>query len=184
MHVRKRNWSQEFQTAGRCHWTRCPSVIPNAFQKSLVCITMHLWSDKWTTTRIFFILSLQLSPRLKLFFCSKKSTKAKVVLASENESRTNSALVTYSYGTRKPTLFMRTRKWKKVSVGFFKSLKCSNFVYRVNINDNHLVSFKVYHVRGKISDWWVLIGWDRGHFFIIKGIFGNQEGMITWSWLV
>ena len=29
----------------------------------------------------------------------------------------------------------------------------------------------------------MLIGWDRGHFFLIEGTFGNQEGMITWCWL-
>ena len=27
------------------------------------------------------------------------------------------------------------------------------------------------------QNYWMLIGWDRGHFFL------NQEGMITWCWL-
>ena len=30
----------------------------------------------------------------------------------------------------------------------------------------------------------MLIGWDRGHFFLItRALFGNQEGMTTWCWL-
>ena len=34
------------------------------------------------------------------------------------------------------------------------------------------------------QNYWTLIGWDRGHFFLItRALFGNQEGMITWSWL-
>ena len=27
----------------------------------------------------------------------------------------------------------------------------------------------------KGQNYWALIGWDRGHFFLIEGIFGNQE---------
>ena len=34
------------------------------------------------------------------------------------------------------------------------------------------------------QNYWMLIGWDRGHFSLIKrALFGNQEGMITWCWL-
>ena len=34
------------------------------------------------------------------------------------------------------------------------------------------------------QNYWTLIGWERVHFFLItRAIFGNQEGMITWSWL-
>ena len=34
------------------------------------------------------------------------------------------------------------------------------------------------------QNYWMLIGWDRGHFFLNhEGTFGNQEGMITWCWL-
>ena len=30
----------------------------------------------------------------------------------------------------------------------------------------------------------ILIGWNRGHFLLImRELFGNQEGMITWCWL-
>ena len=36
----------------------------------------------------------------------------------------------------------------------------------------------------KTSNYWMLIGWDRGYFFLNHpGTFGNQEGMIAWCWL-
>ena len=34
------------------------------------------------------------------------------------------------------------------------------------------------------QNYWTLIGWERGHFFLNhEGTFGNQERMITWCWL-
>ena len=44
------------------------------------------------------------------------------------------------------------------------------------------ISYFLSHVG---RNYWMLIGWDRGHFFLNQErSFGNQEGMITWCWLV
>ena len=33
------------------------------------------------------------------------------------------------------------------------------------------------------QNYWMLIGWDRGHFFLIKRALFVIKGMITWCWL-
>ena len=42
--------------------------------------------------------------------------------------------------------------------------------------------YVAYHMRGKISEGW--LAETEGIFNNHGGTFGNQEGMITWSWLV
>ena len=41
------------------------------------------------------------------------------------------------------------------------------------------------HLSHAGQNYWMLIGWNRGHFFLITslGCFCNQEGMISWCWL-
>ena len=57
------------------------------------------------------------------------------------------------------------------------------YQYKINIlcSDPSLHYNKSPHAG---QNYWTLIGWDRGHFFLNhEGTFGKQEGMITWCWL-
>ena len=49
------------------------------------------------------------------------------------------------------------------------------YIYRISV---------YYDLSHAGQNYWMLIAWDRGHFFLNQeGTFGNQEGMITWCWL-
>ena len=54
-------------------------------------------------------------------------------------------------------------------IGCFRSIQSDLTCPNTNI---------CFHMQGK--NYWMLIGWDRGHFFLIM----RAMGMITWCWLV
>ena len=59
---------------------------------------------------------------------------------------------------------------------------CENFATTRGINPLALRPMRLLITCG--TNYWMLIGWDRGNFFLNhEGTFGNQEGMITWYWL-
>ena len=59
---------------------------------------------------------------------------------------------------------------------------CSNLYYNETVVRIGLLWYPELSHAGQ--NYWMLIGWERGHFFLNQErTFGNQEGIITWCWL-